>query len=153
MALKVYSETLITAGTVFAFIGIAIYLGTIPIFSIINLSGSYAAAANDIVRNRILAAGETVLSIGGPGTGSYMAFFIMGVGGLLVSAVMYRDEFFGKTTAVTGILANFITLVYYMALVFSPAISIFIMWLSGLTYLAWTIMTGLRLLFHKAGAD
>ncbi len=143
------NRSLAIIGTVFTLLGIAVYLSTVPVFAITILSHQYQMATTDILRSQILAGGQAVLAIGSPGTGSYLAFLLLGIGGLLISIIMLSNRFFRKMTALVGIIANAITLAYSLSLVLFPSISLFVVWLSGLLYLFWMTLTGIKLLQYK----
>jgi len=108
-------------------VGITVYFASNQAFAMLALSERYAAAASDAQRSIFLAAGEALLAVNNPdsiyqGTGIYVSYFLVLLGGLIISLVMLRSELFSKATAVTGILANGIGLCYFITLAFAPAI-------------------------------
>ncbi len=147
--LRQTNKFLTLIGTAFTLLGIAVYLSTVPIFAITTLSHQYQMATTDILRSQILASGQAVIAIGSPGTGSFLAFILMSIGGILVSIIMLSSPFFRKGTALIGIIANAITLTYSFSLVLFPSISLFIVWLSGLLYLVWITIISIKLLQYK----
>ncbi len=85
----------------------------------------------------------------GPGTGTFMAFMLIGIASLIVAAVMLRGGVFGNVTALVGILANAIVLIYYLGLAFASlpqAVGAPAYWISGLLSLLWYILISWRLL-------
>ena len=144
--LKLHGNTFITMGTIIIFIGIGIFLGTNPIYPIVNLFNQYKMATTDIMKSQLLSAGQAILAIGVPGMGSYMAFLLIGIGALIVSIKMYSDKYLGKLIAIIGILANSIILAFYLTQILIPIISVYFVWISGLLYLVWFIMIGIKLL-------
>ncbi|MGO8950946.1 MAG: hypothetical protein ACLQUY_25490 [Ktedonobacterales bacterium] len=150
VALRGASATTMALATILAVIGIAVYLATETAFSLLSLSSQYAAAATSAQRSLILAAGQGMLAEEvGPGTGTFMAFMLIGIAGLIVAAVMFHGGVFGNVTAWVGILANAIVLVYYLGLAFASipqAVGAPAYWISGLLSLLWYILIGWRLL-------
>jgi hypothetical protein len=139
-------ESSAAIGACLAFLGIAVYLATSTVVPMVSLSDRYAAAATDAQKALFLAAGHAVLAVGGVGTGAYMAFLLMGASGLVFSVVMLRTSVFNRVAAYMGILANVATLAYYVASLAVPAMSLFLLWVSGLLFLIWMILVGYRLL-------
>jgi hypothetical protein len=151
ISLRRANASFMAVATALSFVGIAVYLATETAFSLLSISDQYAAATTDAQRSLFLAAGQAMLAeqVGvGSGTGTYMAFFLMGVAGLIISTVMLRSDIFGKVTASVGILANVIILAGYIGLAFVStrlAIGVLLVWASGLIYLIWIILIGRRL--------
>jgi hypothetical protein len=147
IALRRASASFMAIAMTLSLIGIAIYLATETAFSMLSLSSQYAAATTDAQRSLFEAAGQAMLAEQvGAGTGTYMAFVLIGIAGLIIATVMLRSNIFGKVTAAVGILANAITLAYYIGLPFvSMRPSLLIYSASGLVYLIWIILVGLRL--------
>jgi hypothetical protein len=147
IALRRASVSFMAIAMTLSLVGIAVYLATETAFSMLSLSSQYAAATTDAQRSLFEAAGQAMLAEQvGAGTGTYMAFVLIGVAGLIIATVMLRSNIFGKVTASVGILANAITLAYYIGLPFvSMRPSLLIYSASGLIYLIWIILVGLRL--------
>jgi len=150
LALRRTSPSLMAIATAFAFVGIGIYLATETAFSLLSLSTQHAAATTNAQRTLLEAAGQAMLAEqAGVGAGAYMAFFLMGVAGLIISVIMWRSALFSTVTAPVGILANGILLVYYIGLAFVPiplTIGVPLYWASGLLSLIWYLLIGRRLL-------
>ncbi len=148
-ALRKANATLMTIALVFALLGIAIFFATNNPVSMLSLSNQYTAATADAERAALLAAGQTVLTntnqraIGGFNIG----LFLVSVAGLLVSAVMFQSNSFGRFTAWMGILANGLSLADYLreALTSSAAIALLIILPNTLFLIIWLIQAGRRL--------
>lgn len=108
-------------------IGIAVYFASNQALSMLALSERYAAATTDAQRFAYQAAGEALLAVNLPdslyqGGGIYISLFLVLLAGLIISIVMWQSDFFGKATAIVGILANGIGLCYFITLGFLPEI-------------------------------
>ena len=149
LALRRASQAIVAVATAFSFVGIVVYLATQTAFSMLSLSDQYAIATTDAQRSMLLAAGQAMLADQiGVGAGTYMALFFLGVAGLIISAIMLRSEIFGKITASVGILANVITLAFYLGLAFvstSLPLGVDLYYVSGLLSLIWYFQIGRRL--------
>lgn len=141
VALRRASPSFIAIALTSGLVGLAVYLATETAFSMLSLSSQYAVATTDAQRSLFEAAGQAMLAEQvGAGTGTYMAFVLIGVAGLIIATVMLRSNIFSKVTASVGILANAITLAYYIGLPFvSMRPSLLIYSASGLVYLIWII--------------
>ena len=146
-ALKPVNESYMAIATAMAFIGIADYIATNAAFNMLNLSDQFAAATTDAQRSLLLSAGQAVLAAG-PAAGFNMGLLLVSAAGLIVSVVMLRSETFGKVTAYVGILANAVGLTYYLALAV-PSIGAILLGLSGLLFLIWILLVGVKL--HQSG--
>ena len=149
LALRRASQAIVAVATAFSFVGIVVFLSTQTAFSMLSLSDQYAIATTDAQRSMLLAAGQAMLADQiGVGAGTYMALFFLGVAGLIISAIMLRSEIFGKITASVGILANVITLAFYLGLAFvstSLPLGVDLYYVSGLLSLIWYFQIGRRL--------
>jgi hypothetical protein len=129
-----------------ALLGIGIFLATNNPFSMLSLSGRYAAAATDAERSTFLAAGQAILAntnqraVGGFNLG----LFLVSVAGLIISSVMLQCKSFGKLTASMGILANALSLADYLreALTQSEIAALLIILPYSLCLILWLIRTG-----------
>ncbi len=79
-----------------------------------------------------------------PAAGYNMGLLLVSAAGLIVSFVMLRSRIFGKVTAYAGILANAVGIAYYVGLAV-PAIGGILLGASGLLFLLWIILVGVRL--------
>jgi hypothetical protein len=150
VTLRRANKSYLSIAMTFGFVGIAVYFASNTAFSMLSLSDQYAAATIDAERFMFLAAGQAVLAINNPGsiyqgTGIYMSFLLLAVAGLMISAVMLRSNIFSRVTAYVGILASTFDLVYCITFAFIPAITVYILSISGLLLMIWHILIGLRL--------
>jgi len=148
VALRRNHESSMAVAGALAFLGIAVYLATTTVFPVLSLSDQYETATTDAQRSQLVAAGHAVLSIGGIGTGAYMAFLLMGIAGLMISVVMLRTSIFSRFAAYSGIVANVATLAYYAVPLVAPSAALIFLWISGLLFLIWMILAGYRLLTY-----
>jgi len=163
MVLAVYiaqrraSPSGMTIATALYLVGIGVYLATETAFNLLSLSDQYAAAKTDAERTLLEASGQAMLAEQvGAGTGTYMAFVLVGVASLIIAIVMLRSNTFGKLTALVGILANSILLAYYVGVAFVStrlALGALLFWVSGLLSLIWFILIGRRLFMLAEGGS
>ena len=126
-----------------ALVGIAVYLASNTVFSMLSLSGQYAAATTDAQKTSLLAAGQAMLAIY-EGVGVDVGLVLVLVAVLMISVLMLRSSVFGRMTAYIGILAGAITMSYYISAAFTPA-AIFLLEGAGLFLVVWVILVGRRL--------
>jgi hypothetical protein len=154
-ALRPGSKSLMSIAAALAFCGIATYFASNQAFTMLSLSGQYAASATEADREALLSAGKAVLAVsynaGYEGQGPYVSFFLVSLSGLLISAVMLRSGMFGKPAAVFGILANAFGLGYYVVLAVMPALIAVTISISSVFLLVWYLIIGVKL-FRMAGA-
>lgn len=103
-ALKQVDKVWATIAAPFAFAGMTIYLATNVSFSMLALSGEYAAATTEAQRTAILAAGHSLISIT-HGTGGVAGLALVWLAALIFSILMLRDRKIGGPIAWIGILA------------------------------------------------
>jgi hypothetical protein len=154
-ALQKTAESAMLIATVLGLIGIAVYMASNQAFAMLALSERYAAATTAAEQSNLLAAGEALLAENNPGflyqgTGIYLSLFLVLLAGLIISIVMMRSHVFGKTTAITGLLANGIGLCYFLVLVFAPAVIWIPHSVSAPFRVIWYFLIALRL-FKLAG--
>lgn len=127
-ALRNESKSAMVVATTFGFVGIAVYFASNQAFSMLALSGRYAAETSEAEQAMFLAAGEALLAIHNPGTmaqgtGIYISLFLVLLAGLIASIVMLRSPVFHKAAAYCGIMANGFALIGLPALALGPAIA------------------------------
>jgi len=144
-ALRRANKSAMVIATACALVGIGIYLASNQAFAILSLSKQYAAATTDARRSMLLAAGEALLAIQNQGTGYYASFFLVVVAGLVISVVMLRSSVFGKATAIVGIIANGIRLIYLFTLIFGPSTFWIAVPISAPFRVTWYVLSGLGL--------
>lgn len=134
---------------IISFIGVAVFYATNRSFPMLDLSNQYAAATTDAQRAMLLAAGQSMLSVGESHTpGTFIAFFLSEVAGILISFVMLRSKVFSPLNAYFGILGFSLLLIFEVCSSFVPALAdvvlIFAM-CGGLMSMAWYILIARRL--------
>ncbi len=141
VALNRANRSVIAIATVLGLISIAIVFAARPTFDLLYLSDQYTAAATEVQRTILLAAGEAKLALI-YGT-SQQAHYVLGsVALLLISIVMLRSDTFNKATAITGIIAN--TLVFG---IYVPTIGVYLSIISVFPFLTlWLILTARQFL-------
>ncbi len=132
-------------------VGIAVFLASNQALGLLHLSAQHATATTDAQRAAFLAAGEALLALSEHGTGVYLGLLLVLLAGLIFSIAMLRGDVFSRATAIVGILANGIGLLFFPALAFAPALYVIPPVLSAPLRLAWYTMMALRL-FKLAGA-
>lgn len=150
-ALRRQAVSLMAIATVFALIGIALWISTNPALAMLSLSKQYDAATTEAQRSTFMAAAQTLLTMQ-DGVGAYFGYLLFAAGGLFASFAMFRGKTFNRMTAWVGILANSCQIVeppgaavsagFYKA--FGPGV--ILIGLSGLFFLAWHLLIGLRLI-------
>ena len=103
------------------FVGIGIYWASNQALGLFALSRQSTASGVD--HTAIEFAGDALLALHNHGSGIMLGPLLVLVAGLTISIAMLRSAVFSKATAVSGILANGIYLLYYPALAFGPMIS------------------------------
>lgn len=142
-----------TLATALAFVGVTLVLATPSALSMLHLSDKYAAATTGPMRDRLLAAGETVLATDmWHGTGAIMGGVLLQSGAVLVSVVMLRSAVFSKTTAYVGIVTHGLDLAHGLVGPFMPAAGVVFMAIAGPLYLVWFPLVGRRLVELGASA-
>ena len=139
VTLKRSSKSFMAIGTTLGFIGLAAYFASNTAFNMLSLSDQYAAATTDAQRAMFLAAGQAMLAIY-QGTAFHVSYFLVGIAGIIISAVMLRSKIFSKKTAYLGILGNVIGFGLYM-----PPIGVYIAIFSVLFLEIWYILVARRL--------
>jgi hypothetical protein len=134
---------------IISFIGVAVFYATNRAFPILDLSNQYAGATTNAQRAILLAAGQSMLSVGESHTpGTFIAFFLSEVAGILISFVMLRSKVFTSLNAWYGILGFSLLLIFEIFSSFVPTLSdvvlIFAM-CGGLMSMAWYILIARRL--------
>lgn len=136
--------------TILFFIGTAIYIAQNTAFPLLELSGQYAAATTESEKSLLVAAGKAVLAQGEDLTpGTFMGFFFTEFAGIVMALVMFRSRIFSKLTALVGILAYGLLLIFNICTAFVPAIydvAVLIFGTGGgLLIMAWNILIARRL--------
>jgi hypothetical protein len=134
------------------FVGTILGLANHSAFSMIRLSELYAEAASAARQDQLLAVGEAMIASDmWNGTAGILAGLFMQGGFVFISFVMLRSRKFSKGTAITGMLANGLDWIHVPLLFIAPALSIVLLYIAGVFYLAWFPLLGRDLL--KLGND
>ncbi|MBN1303452.1 MAG: hypothetical protein JXA13_03380 [Anaerolineales bacterium] len=142
-ALKTDNKPFTAFATVLTFQGAAVAFASHSGFAFMHLSAKYAAAASDLQRSQLLAAGEAVLANNlWNGTGGFMAGILLQGSGLLISAIMLCSKKFSKLTAITGILGNGLDLTQHLLHLFLPSLAAPIQMIMGPFYMLWFPLLG-----------
>jgi hypothetical protein len=147
--LRKVNEGWMAIAVTLALIGTGIFFATNNPFSMLSLSNQYAAVSTDAQRSIFLAAGQALLAntnqraVGG----FNMGLFLVSVGGLIISLVMFRSKSFSRLTAYVGVLANALSLVDYLREALAPpAVVALLVILPGALFLCiWFVLVGRRL--------
>jgi len=132
-----------------SFIGVATFYGTNRAFPMLDLSQQYAVATTDAQRAALIAAGQSMLSVGQSHTpGTFLAFFLAEIAGLMMGFVVLRGGVFGKAVGVIGIVGNASFIVFevmasFFTGVFSMAMGFALV--GGLLSMAWNVLIALGL--------
>jgi hypothetical protein len=134
---------------IISFIGVAVFYATNRAFPMLDLSNQYAAATTDAQRAILSAAGQSMLSVGESHTpGTFIAFFLSEVAGILISFVMLRSKVFSPLNAYFGILGFSLLLIFEVCSSFMPALSDMVLIFAlcgGPLTMAWNILIARRL--------
>jgi hypothetical protein len=136
-----------------AFVGMAVYLATNVSFSMLALSGEYAAATAEAQRAAILAAGHALISLT-HGTGGVSGLPLVWLAALIFSILMLRDRKMGRPIAWIGVVAFgllvpsflFSGYTYGASSGLGEVLALITSLGGGLLSLLWYIMMGLRLI-------
>ena len=140
IALRRVNASCMAIAALFALIGVVVFIvPRVATLSAASLSDQYAAAATEAQRGQILAAGEALNALGVP-TPQTTGFLFMAVAVLIISVVMLRSEYFGKATAIVGILASLLTFADDTSLVLAPSLAGMLMPISGVVWILWWLL-------------
>ncbi len=143
------SHTIAGMAMMISFIGVAVFYATNRAFAMLDLSHQYTLATTEAQRSILAAAGQAMLSVGQSHTpGTFIAFFLSEVAGLLISVVMLRDKIFNRANAILGILAFSSMLVFEVSTSFVPTLhnaAMILVMAGGVLNLAWEILVALKL--------
>jgi hypothetical protein len=138
---------------IISIIGMSVFYATNRAFAMLALSNQYAAATSDTQRALLLAAGQAMLAVGESHTpGTFLAFFISEIAGILMSVVMLRGKIFSQASGIVGILAFGSLLIFEVCSSFIPALfqaAIIFALVGGVLSMVWYILVA-RKLFQLA---
>jgi hypothetical protein len=140
---------------IISFLGIGVFLATNRAFPMLALSQQYTAATSDAQRAMLEAATQSMLSVGQSHTpGTFLAFFLVELAGVLISIVMLRSKIFSQAAAYAGILGFGMLLIFEFFSSFVTGLSVVAMTLAmfgGILSMAWYIMIAHR--FFQLGQN
>jgi hypothetical protein len=138
-----------TLAMVISFIGVAVFYSTNRAFPMLELSSGYAAATTQAQRMMFEASGQAMLSVGQSHTpGTFLAFFLSEIAGILMAIVMLRGKIFSKGAAYVGIAGFGLLFIYETLSSFVPSshdASLILAMGGGLASMAWYILIARRL--------
>lgn len=142
-------QTSAALATIFWLIGVTIYISTNTALPMLSLSGQYAAAATESQKSLLVAAGQAMLAQGEDLTaGAFMGFLIPELATIIMSIVMFRSKVFSKVTALAGILAFGLLMVFNILAAFVPAmfsVAMVFAMSGALFVMAWYVLVARRL--------
>lgn len=141
-----------TAGLamIISYLGMAVFFATNRAFAMLELSSQYAAAGSGAQRTMIEAAGQAMLATGQSHTpGTFLAFFLSEIAGILMAVVLLRSKIFSRATAHAGIFGYGLLFAYDILASFAPSVqdaSLIFAMVGGLASMAWYILIARRLI-------
>lgn len=139
------SQPQATLALITSYLGIGIFFATNRAFSMLTLSQQYAAAETESQRLILEAAGQAMIAVGASHSpGTFLAFSLNDIAGIMIAFVMLRSGVFSKLTAYAGILGFGILLVVEFFTSFFAGVSEIMMLLfmvGGLASMVWSILT------------
>jgi hypothetical protein len=128
--------------------------------SLLPLSDMHAAATTDAQRTIYLAAGEALSQVSSA-TPQTLGFLLLAVAGSIISVVILRSQFVGKSVALSkaagyvGIAGFIAALTNYVSRLLAPPIAEILMPINGLLWFAWWILVSVNLfkLAKKTSAE
>lgn len=116
----------------------------------LSLSRQYTVASG-AERTTLETAAEALLARGGASgafQGSLMtlSLFLIAAAGMIFAILMLRSAMFNKATAIIGILASGLDLMYCATVLLVPTLAVIFIAAAGLCYMIWHILVGLKLL-------
>ena len=134
---------------ILSYIGVAVFYATNRAFPMLDLSSHYAAATTQAQRTMIEAAGQVMLSVGQSHTpGTFLAFFLSEIAGILMSMMMLQGKVFSPATAYAGMAGFGLLLVFEILSSFMPSLHDAILVLAmggGLASMVWYLLIARRL--------
>jgi hypothetical protein len=146
LAIKKENNQFILFALILVYAGLTLFLSAPSVFSYLNLSDKYALAMNENEKNRIIAAGEAVLSMDiWHGTSAFIGGVMLQTGGVLFSIAMIKGNVFNRITGYAGVFIFGMDLIHILIVFVLPIISNLIMVIAGTFYLLWFPLVGFRL--------
>ena len=148
VALRRVDRTYAGLAAILLVMGATVYIATNTAFPMFALSGQYASATTEAQKTLIAAAGQAVLAREDLTPGTFMGFFLTEAAGIMMALAMLRSRIFSKWTAVTGLLAYGVLLLFSICAAFVPAaygVTMIVGMIGGLGASAFYIMAARRL--------
>jgi hypothetical protein len=149
--LRRYNRIYMALAMAVAIIGISIYVSSNQAFNLLSLSDQYWSTTSETQKTLLLAAAQVSLNMNNPvtfGTGLFWSYMCLYSAGFIISLIMLRSNFFGKWTAVLGIVANAFGLGYFFTAAFAPSLSIIPAVGSAPCNLVWYVLIAAGLIKH-----
>jgi hypothetical protein len=140
ISLRRVHESLVLVATALSAASIVCFLIATPALNMLYLSQQYAATTTAVEQERLLAAGQAVLS-SWFGTPFQVGNVVGSIGMVLIGWVMTRSRIFSKAAGYVGIVSGVVGLGMYV-----PKVGIYISLLSVVGMQAWYVMIALTLL-------
>ncbi len=130
-------------------IGCSIYVSGNPALSMYELSVKWKSTNNEVLRNIYLGAGEAILAKGAHGSpGAFMGVALSSLAGILMSLAMMKGRIFNRTTALVGLIANTLMLLYTFLVTTSSTsgtLALIFAIPGGLLLIAWMLLFMIRM--------
>jgi hypothetical protein len=130
-------------------IGSSIFISGNPALSMYELSMKWKSTNNEVLRNIYLGAGEAILAKGAHGSpGAFIGAALSSLAGILMSLAMMKGRIFNRTTALLGLIANTLLLLYTFivsASITSATIALFFAIPGGMLMIGWMFLFMIRM--------
>ena len=134
---------------ILSFVGTAVFFATNRALPLLALSEQFAAAATTAESAALEAAGLAMLATGQSHTpGTFLAFFISEIAGILMAVVMLRERRFPQAAGIAGLVGYVFLLAHEIFASFVPSSHgavLVIAMVGGLSNLAWYVLVAVRL--------
>jgi hypothetical protein len=135
-------RSLVTVALASGLVGITVSFATNISFSMLSLSQQYAAAASEVQRANLLAAGQALLATSGamanfPGTGTYITYLLIALAEVTFASLLLPTH---RTTAIIGLLAGSCDLAYCVIFAISPTVQVILMSCGGAFWMFWHLL-------------
>lgn len=144
------NQAVAALAAILGIMGATMYIANNAALPMLALSGQYAAATAESQKSLLIAAGQAVLAKGlDTSAGAFMGFFFSEAANIIMAWVMVRSGVFRRITALTGMLAFGLLLIFNVVAAFvsaSSAVAMLCATVGGLLAMAWNVSVGLRLL-------
>ena len=132
-----------------SFMGVSVFFATNRAFPMLDLSMRYAAATTELQRSALEAAGQALLAVGQSHTpGTFLAFFLSELGGILMAVVMLRGKVFSKAAALAGLIGYGFLFVYEILASFVPSshdAALILAMIGGISNVVWYVLVAVKL--------